>query len=147
MPTVSGEIDVEAEPAQVWEVLIHADNIGSWMSNHVRFVGPPPATLEADTEFAQQLTVMGMPTQVNWIVVDSEPERLVSLSGKGPMGVRLMTSYELAESGGGTTLSCSMDVSGGMVAAVSGRLTDELTTATNSSLNRLKSLVESGSGG
>jgi carbon monoxide dehydrogenase subunit G len=145
MPTVSGEIDVQADPARVWEVLSHPDNIGSWMTNHVRFVGPPPQTLEPDTEFAQQLTVMGMPTQVNWTVVDAEPEHLVSLSGKGPMGVRLMTSYELAESGEGTTLSCQMDVSGGMVAAVSGRLTDELTNATNTSLSRLKSLVENGS--
>lgn len=147
MPTVSGEIDVKAEPARVWEVLSHPVNIGTWMTNHVRFVGPPPATLEADTEFAQQLTVMGMPTQVNWTVVDAEPEHLVSLSGKGPMGVKLMTSYELAGSGDGTTLSCSMDVSGGMIAAVSGRLTDELKTATNASLERLKSLVENGSAG
>ena len=147
MPTVSGEIDVRAAPAEVWEVLSHLEHIGDWMTNHVRFVGPPPATLEADATFAQQLTVMGMPTQVNWTVVDAEPERLVSMSGKGPMGVRLMTSYELAESGDGTILTCQMDVSGGMVAAVSGRLTDELETATNSSLSRLKSLVENGSGG
>lgn len=145
MPTVSDEIDVQADPARVWAVLSHPDHIGDWMTNHVRFVGPPPASLEADTEFAQQLTVMGMPTQVNWTVVDAEPERLVSLAGKGPMGVKLMTSYELAESGGGTVLTCQMDVSGGMVAAVSGRLTDELTAATKSSLNRLKSLVENGS--
>jgi carbon monoxide dehydrogenase subunit G len=146
MPTVSGEIDVKAEPARVWAVLSHPDNIGTWMTNHVRFVGPPPTTLEPDTEFAQQLTVMGMPTQVNWTVVDAEPEHLVSLSGKGPMGVKLMTSYELTGSGDGTTLSCSMDVSGGMVAAVSGRLSDELKSATTTSLERLKSLVENGAG-
>jgi carbon monoxide dehydrogenase subunit G len=147
MPTVSGEIDVQAEPARVWEVLSHPDHLADWMANHVRFVGPPPQTLAADTTFAQQVTVMGMPTQVNWTVVDAEPERLVSLSGRGPMGVKLMTSYELAESGGGTVLSCQMDVSGGMVAAVAGRLTDELKSATESSLSRLKSLAENGSAG
>jgi carbon monoxide dehydrogenase subunit G len=145
MPTVSGEIDVKADPARVWEVLSHADHIGTWMTNHVRFVGAPPATLEPDVTFAQQITVMGMPTQVNWTVVDAEPERLVSLSGRGPMGVKLMTSYELSSSTDGTTVSASMDVSGAMIAAVSGRLAEELTAATDQSLQRLKSLIETGS--
>lgn len=141
--SVTTSIEVKADASAVWAVLSDLANLGSWVSNHAGYVGAAPESLAPGTEYTERLRVLGMPQDVRWTVADlAEGSRIVQ-EGKGPMGISIDAEYTVEPAGDGARLTVSQAFSGAALFAVKSQLEREVKAAQESSLAKLRELVES----
>lgn len=142
MASVSVSVSAAATPEKVWSVLADPSRFSSWVDNHQGFIGEPPTAFAPGSAFGQRLRVMGMPADVTWTVESSEePERL-TLKGNGPMGIGLLATYAVEAAGAGSTVTTSLEFSGAAVMAVGAQIEREVGASLETSLGKLKALVE-----
>lgn len=112
MPTVSKSLEIAAPPNKVWNVATDWNRYGEWNVSHTGFPEGPPSG-EHGAKFKETITIMGMPGQASWTVVEHvEPTRTV-WSGEGPMGITLGTKIELSPKGDSTTVKIEVTFDGG----------------------------------
>ena len=70
----------------------HAD----WLSMHAAFREAPPEVASAGDAFEEQVTLMGIPADISWVVREAE-EGLTALDGTGPMNLTLALRMEVSE--------------------------------------------------
>lgn len=141
MTTVISTLDVPAAPGQVWPVLSQPSSVGRWQTTHLGYAGTEPAAFTKGTVFVQKVRVMGMPAEVTWTVADVAVASHLAMTGRGPLGITLLSSYHLEPAGGGTRVQLSQEVIGSAVAAVAGQLEREIKDAQERSLARLREAV------
>lgn len=141
MTTVSSTIEVPAGPEQVWPVLAAPAEVGRWQTTHLGYSGAAPASFATGTTFVQQVRVMGMPAEVTWTVAEVTEGSRLAMTGRGPMGITLLSSYDVESAGTGSRVRLSQQVTGPAVAAVAGQLEREIKTAQEQSLSRLRDVV------
>ncbi|MTD47751.1 SRPBCC family protein [Conexibacter sp. W3-3-2] len=83
---------------------------GEWNEVHVGFPDGPPELAEG-VSFREKVTIMGMPGEATWRVVELDVPTKLVLDGDGPMGVKLAMSLEVAAQNGGSkvTMTSSFD--------------------------------------
>lgn len=141
--SVTTSIEFKAEASAVWAVLSDLGNLGSWMSNHAGYVGAAPEVLAAGTEYTERIRVLGMPNDVAWTVSALDEGRRIAQEGRGPMGISIDAEYVLEPTDDGSRLTVSQTFSGAALFAVKGQLEREVKGAQETSLEKLRELVES----
>ncbi|MFD3808428.1 SRPBCC family protein [Streptomyces sp. NPDC058611] len=141
MAEVTAESRIEAPAAKLWSQLTDWDAYGRWSTTHTNFPKGGPETLALGSTFAENMKMMGFPAEVVWTVSELEDERLFAITGKGPMGVAVLTRYTLVPDGGATTVRIDGEFTGAAVSLMAGKLKDSATAALNESLRRLAGLV------
>lgn len=141
MAEVTAESRIEAPAAKLWAQLTDWDAYGQWSMTHTNFPKGGPETLAVGSTFAENMKMMGFPAEVVWTVSELEDERVFAITGKGPMGVAVLTRYTLVPDGGATTVRIDGEFSGAAVSLMAGKLKDSATAALNESLRKLAGLV------
>ncbi|MGI5448576.1 type II toxin-antitoxin system Rv0910 family toxin [Streptomyces sp. CA-243310] len=141
MAEVTAESRIEAPAAKLWAQLTDWDAYGRWSMTHTNFPKGGPETLAVGSTFAENMKMMGFPAEVLWTVSELEDERLFAITGKGPMGVAVLTRYTLIPDGGATTVKIDGEFTGAAVSLMAGKLKDSATAALNESLRKLAGLV------
>ncbi|MEU4357084.1 type II toxin-antitoxin system Rv0910 family toxin [Streptomyces virginiae] len=141
MAEVTAESRIEAPAAKLWSQLTDWDAYGQWSMTHTNFPQGGPQTLAVGSTFAENMKMMGFPAEVLWTVSELEDERLFAITGKGPMGVAVLTRYTLTPDGGATTVRIDGEFTGAAVSLMAGKLKDSATAALNESLRKLAGLV------
>jgi carbon monoxide dehydrogenase subunit G len=142
MATATSTTQISAAPAAVWAVLDDPARMADWVTIHQGYVGEPPASFAAGTRFTQRASIMGMPADVAWEVTEADAPSKAVMAGAGPMGIKVASIYTLAASDAGTSVTWTMEFSGGMVMAVGAQLESQVSGAQRTSLEALKQLVE-----
>ncbi|MCX5299747.1 SRPBCC family protein [Streptomyces sp. ZAF1911] len=141
MAEVTAESRIEASAAKLWSQLTDWDAYGQWSMTHTNFPKGGPETLAVGSTFAENMKMMGFPAEVLWTVSELEDERVFAITGKGPMGVAVLTRYTLIPDGGATTVRIDGEFTGAAVSLMAGKLKDSATAALNESLRKLSGLV------
>ncbi|MER6486424.1 SRPBCC family protein [Streptomyces virginiae] len=141
MAEVTAQSRIEAPAAKLWSQLTDWDAYGQWSMTHTNFPQGGPQTLAVGSTFAENMKMMGFPAEVVWTVSELEDERLFAITGKGPMGVAVLTRYTLTPDGGATTVRIDGEFTGAAVSLMAGKLKDSATAALNESLRKLADLV------
>ncbi|MFB7466747.1 SRPBCC family protein [Streptomyces sp. NPDC056224] len=141
MAEVTAESRIEASAAKLWSQLTDWDAYGRWSMTHTDFPKGGPETLAIGSTFAENMKMMGFPAEVVWTVSELEDERLFAITGKGPMGVAVLTRYTLIPDGAATTVRIDGEFTGAAVSLMAGKLKDSATAALNESLRKLADLV------
>ncbi|MBT2545977.1 SRPBCC family protein [Streptomyces sp. ISL-44] len=141
MAEVTAESRIEASAAKLWSQLTDWDAYGQWSMTHTNFPKGGPETLAVGSTFAENMKMMGFPAEVVWTVSELEDERVFAITGKGPMGVAVLTRYTLVPDGGATTVRIDGEFTGAAVSLMAGKLKDSATAALNESLRKLAGLV------
>ncbi|MCX4776993.1 type II toxin-antitoxin system Rv0910 family toxin [Streptomyces sp. NBC_01264] len=141
MAEVTAESRIEASAAKLWSQLTDWDAYGQWSMTHTNFPKGGPETLAVGSTFAENMKMMGFPAEVLWTVSELEDERVFAITGKGPMGVAVLTRYTLIPDGEATTVRIDGEFTGAAVSLMAGKLKDSATAALNESLRKLSGLV------
>lgn len=141
MAEVTAESRIEASAAKLWSQLTDWDAYGQWSMTHTNFPKGGPETLAVGSTFAENMKMMGFPAEVLWTVSELEDERVFAITGKGPMGVAVLTRYTLTPDGTATTVRIDGEFTGAAVSLMAGKLKDSATAALNESLRKLSGLV------
>ncbi|MER6118561.1 SRPBCC family protein [Streptomyces sp. NPDC001743] len=141
MAEVSAEARIAAPAGKVWDQLTDFSTYGEWNATHTSFPKGGPATLELAGTYEENMKLMGFPAEVTWTVSELEDGRLLTTTGKGPMGVNLKMSYVLTPDGEATTIRIDGEFTGAAVSLMAGKLKDSATAALIESLRKLDGLV------
>jgi carbon monoxide dehydrogenase subunit G len=141
MPTVTQSLQIPAPRERVWEIATDLSRYGEWNVTHSGFPEGIPSP-EPGTTFKEKITIMGMPGEASWTVVEtSAPSRTV-WDGEGPMGIKLGTKLELAADGEGTVVTIEVSFDGGPLAGPLGAaVAGSAEKGALESLERLKGLL------
>lgn len=141
MPTVSKSLEIPAPVEKVWEVASDLSRYGEWNVTHSGFPEGAP-TGEQGSTFKENITVMGMPGQATWTVVDHVEASRTHWDGEGPMGIKLGSKLELHANGDSTTVTIEVSFDGGPLAGPLGAsVAASGEKAAEQSLEKLKGLV------
>ncbi|MEU1368474.1 SRPBCC family protein [Streptomyces sp. NPDC005803] len=141
MAEVSAEARIEAPAGKVWDQLTDFSTYGEWNATHTSFPKGGPGTLALAGTYEENLKLMGFPAEVTWTVSELEDGRLLTTTGKGPMGVNLRMSYVLTPDGDATTVRIDGEFTGAAVSLMAGKLKDSATAALIESLRKLDGLI------
>ncbi|MEU9720299.1 SRPBCC family protein [Streptomyces sp. NPDC047976] len=141
MAEVTAESRIEAPAAKLWAQLTDWDAYGQWSMTHTDFPKGGPETLAVGSTFSENMKMMGFPAEVLWTVSELEEQRVFAVTGKGPMGVAVLTRYTLTPDGGATKVRIDGEFTGAAVSLMAGKLKDSATAALNESLRKLAGLV------
>ena len=99
---VRAEIQIDAPPERVWDLMMDPARFGDWVTIHRKIVdtdaGPPRKGMRME----QSLCLRGATFKVKWTLAECEHPRRATWEGKGPIRSHARTAYELQPSGGGT---------------------------------------------
>lgn len=141
MAEVSAEARIAAPAGKVWAQLTDFSTYGEWNATHTSFPKGGPARLELAGTYEENMKLMGFPAEVTWTVSELEDGRLLTTTGKGPMGVNLKMSYVLTPDGDATTIRIDGEFTGAAVSLMAGKLKDSATAALIESLRKLDGLI------
>jgi carbon monoxide dehydrogenase subunit G len=100
---VIADIDIDAPPEQVWEVVMDPRRFGDWVTIHRKVnqmdSGPPHEGMKMQ----QTLCLRGASFKVNWTLEECEDAKKAVWQGKGPMHSHARTEYALKPDGNGGT--------------------------------------------
>lgn len=141
MAEVTAESRIEAPAAKLWAQLTDWDAYGQWSMTHTDFPKGGPETLAVGSTFSENMKMMGFPAEVLWTISELEEQRVFAVTGKGPMGVAVLTRYTLTADGAATKVRIDGEFTGAAVSLMAGKLKDSATAALNESLRKLAGLV------
>jgi uncharacterized protein YndB with AHSA1/START domain len=147
MTKLEREIDIQASPERVYDVLADPSCLGEWVTIQEELEEAPSGDLRAGSKLRQRMKVAGQRFRLHWTVVEADRPSRIVWEGRGPMGTKAKAVYELSSNGDGATHFCYLNeyelpggfagkIAGRAVRAASGREADK-------TLKRLKQLVES----
>ena len=149
MTKLEREIDIDAPPERVWQILLDPDCLGEWVTIQEELEEAPEGRdLAEGDRLRQRMKVAGQRFKLSWTVVESDPPSRVVWEGEGPMGSKAKAVYELRPNGNGGTRFSYMnqyDLPGGFAGKLAGRAVTKASGGeADRSLGRLKELVEAG---
>lgn len=90
--------DVAAPLALAQSLVADLARYAAWLTMHSSFRGSPPEVASVGDTFEEQVSLMGIPADIAWTVVEAE-DGLVALDGTGPMDLSL--GLRISVTGGG----------------------------------------------
>lgn len=143
---VRAEIELDAPPERVFDVLMDPECLEHWVTAHREITEPPKGPLRKGSTFEQKLRVTGVSFKVTWKVLKLERPRLAEWEGRGPGGSKARAVYELEPCGDGTRFSYLNDwrLPGGRLAAIAASAIgeDKARDEAERSLANLKRLLD-----
>lgn len=140
MAAISKSAVVPAPADEVWAKLTDLDSHGEWLTTHVGYPEGTPDELAPETTYKEKVTIMGMPGEVTWTVVDVEAPSRLELKGEGPMGTTMSAAYRLEVEGAGTEVTFETAFEGAALAAMAQPLATASEKAAAESLEKLSGL-------
>ena len=146
MTKLEREIDIEASPDAVYDVLSDPTCLGEWVTIQEELEEAPTGDLTAGSRLRQRMKVAGQRFHLSWKVIEAKRPSRIVWEGHGPMGSTAKAIYELSGDGdGGTKFSYMNEY--GLPGGVAGRIAGRAIRAASSreadrTLRRLKKLVE-----
>jgi carbon monoxide dehydrogenase subunit G len=145
---VRAEIELDAAPDEVWDVVMDPHRLEEWVTTHSALGDETPTRLSEGDSFEQELKLSGAKFKVRWTVDECERPRGVTWSGEGPRGSRASVRYTLESRHGGTLFGYenSFELPGGALGKLAGRAVGDRVSRRESerSLENLRSLLEGG---
>jgi carbon monoxide dehydrogenase subunit G len=146
MTKLEREIDIEASPDAVYDVLSDPTCLGEWVTIQEELEEAPSGDLTAGSRLRQRMRVAGQRFRLSWTVIEARRPSRIVWEGHGPMGSTAKAIYELSGDGdGGTRFSYMNEY--GLPGGVAGRIAGRAIRAASGreadrTLKRLKKLVE-----
>ena len=146
MTKLEREIEIEAPPEAVYDVLSDPECLGDWVTIQEELEEAPDGDLKAGSRLRQRMKVAGTRFRLSWTVIEAHRPSRIVWEGHGPMGSRAKAIYELSEDGdGGTKFSYLNEY--GLPGGPAGRLAARAILGASGreadrTLKRLKKLVE-----
>ena len=142
MPSVTKTIELELPQDDAFALATDPSRFSEWLTLHAGWPNGEPGEPEQGSEFSQQLTIMGMPAQVQWKVEELDPGSRLLMKGAGPMGATLTTAISAEGGDSSTTLSYETEFSGGgLEGPMAEAVTKAAGDAVETSLAKLKALA------
>jgi uncharacterized protein YndB with AHSA1/START domain len=143
---VRAQIDIDAPPEAVYDVMLDPARLHEWVTIHRKVnradTGEPHKGFAMD----QTLRLRHTNFKVHWTLTEAERPHRATWEGKGPAGSYARTSYRLQSNGGGTQFEYENEFKapGGMLGAAASRVIvgGVPEREASRSLQRLKSLIE-----
>ena len=118
MATTERSVEISRPPAEVFPWLFEEDKVPQWTTGLEDYERLDSGPLSQGARFRQKLEVSGQHFAVEMDVFEYDPPSAAASSFE-IRGIDVITRYALAESGGGTKLTQSVEASGG---GIKGRL-------------------------
>jgi acetyl-CoA C-acetyltransferase len=142
MPSVTKSVELGLPQDEAFALATDPARFEEWLTLHKAWPGGVPASTATGEEFVQQLSIMGIPADVNWKVAEHEAPSRIVLRGSGPMGALLATTITAEPNGGSSQVSYEAEFSGGGIQGPMGEMvTKKAGEEIETSLERLKALV------
>jgi polyketide cyclase/dehydrase/lipid transport protein len=133
MPSVTKTVELDLSQDDAFALATDPNRFGEWLTLHTSWPNGAPESTETGSEFVQQLTIMGMPAQVNWKVQEYDAPSKFAISGEGPMGAVLVTTISATATDGGATVSYEAEFSGN---SIQGPIGDMVTKTAGDELDK-----------
>jgi uncharacterized protein YndB with AHSA1/START domain len=147
MSTVHAQIEIDAPPSAVWEIIMDPNRLAEWVTIHrsVKVKSPNPRIEGARMD--QVLHILGVSFKVHWTLESVVAPREAEWHGRGPALSRALIRYKLTgQPGGPTTFDYVNEFHppGGALGSVASRVLIGHVPEREShdSLTRLKALLE-----
>ena len=146
MTKLEREIDIEASPEAVYDVVADPTCLGEWVTIQEELEEAPEGDLRPGSRLRQRMRVAGKRFRLSWTVVEAKRPSRIVWEGHGPMGSNAKAVYELSADGdGGTRFSYLNEY--GLPGGPAGRLAARAILGASGreadrTLRRLKKLVE-----
>jgi carbon monoxide dehydrogenase subunit G len=139
---ISNSIAVAADPETTFARLADLDNAGDWNTVHVDYPAGEPGPAEAGRSFKEQVSLMGMPAEVEW-TIERADAGILAMRGTGPMATTLSATFTVAatDGGGGSTVTYESEFGGASIAAMVGPIEAASKKAGDESLAKLRDLL------
>jgi uncharacterized protein YndB with AHSA1/START domain len=149
MTRVTAEIEIDAPPEKVWEVVMDPERLGDWVTIHREVDRVSDNPLKDGSTLRQELCIRHVNFHVRWTVEEAKACEVAVWEGKGPARSKAHSVYRLRANGdGGTAFEYENEFRaplGPLGAAASRALVGGVPQReANATLHNLKSLVEGG---
>jgi uncharacterized protein YndB with AHSA1/START domain len=150
MTKLEREIEIEASPDAVYDVVSDPTCLGEWVTIQEELEEAPTGDLTAGSTLRQRMKVAGQRFHLSWKVIEANRPSRIVWEGKGPMGSKAKAIYGISRNGdGGTTFSYMNEY--GLPGGPAGRLAARAIKGASGreadrTLKRLKKLVEGKAG-
>ena len=147
--TVNAEIDIDAPPEKVWDVLMDPWRLEEWVTIHRKLGEVSDRPLKKGSQLEQTLHLRGASFKVHWEVAGYDEGRCAKWEGTGPARSHSSTEYLLSPDGnGGTHFTYRNEFKAplGPLGSVASRavMGDAPEREAKKSLAKLKALLEKG---
>jgi uncharacterized protein YndB with AHSA1/START domain len=146
MTKLEREIEIQASPDRVYDVLADPDCLGEWVTIQEELEEAPDGDLRAGSKLRQRMKIAGRRFRLSWTVVEADRPNRIVWDGSGPMSTKAKAIYELSGNGdGGTRFSYlnEYELPGGVAGKIAGRaIVAASGREADRTLKRLKKLVE-----
>ena len=142
---VERNIEIEAPPDRVYELVMDPDRLEDWVTIHHHLEDAPSGQLEKGSKLTQCLRLAGRNFTVRWTVVENDPCERVVWEGWGPIASHARVVYEFEPNATGTRFSYTneYDLPGGVLGRLAGRTVKRVAAKElDGSLQRLKSILQ-----
>ncbi len=112
MAKVSVSIETSAEPERVWALVIDLPRVAEWNTMHEGFTGDVPSKLEEGVTYKQRVKLMGMASEMSWLVTEVLAPGKVIQAGDGPMGVKAHNRVYVEPAGAGSRVTSENEFEG-----------------------------------
>ena len=146
MTKLEREIEIQAPPDALYDVVSDPDCLGEWVTIQEELEEAPAGDLTAGSTLRQRMKVAGQRFHLSWTVVEAaRPSRIV-WEGRGPVGTKAKAIYELSPNGDSDTRFSYLneyELPGGLAGKIAGRAVQAASgREADRTLKRLKALVE-----
>jgi carbon monoxide dehydrogenase subunit G len=146
MSEVHAQIDIDAPPEAVYDVMLDPSRLHEWVTIHRKVNRADSGEPHEGFEMDQTLCLRHANFKVHWTLTEAERPHRATWEGRGPAGSYARTSYRLKSNGGGTHFEYENEFKapGGLLGAAASRavMGGVPQREATRSLSRLKSLLE-----
>jgi uncharacterized protein YndB with AHSA1/START domain len=146
MTKLEREIEIQASPDAVYDVLSDPSCLAEWVTIQEELEEAPSGDLKRGSKLRQRMKVAGQRFRLHWTVMEADRPTRIVWEGKGPMGTKARAVYELSSNGDSATSFsyCNeYELPGGLAGRIAGRAVKAASgREADRTLRRLKKLVE-----
>lgn len=146
MTLVRANIDIEAPPEAVYEVMLDPQRLHEWVSIHRKINRADSGEPREGFEMDQTLCLRHANFKVHWTLTEAKRPHRATWEGRGPAGSYARTAYALTAKGEGTHFEYENEFKapGGILGAAAGRVVmgGIPEREAHRSLEQLKALLE-----
>ena len=143
MTSVSSTVSISQPPDKVFAYVTTAENHKAWQAGILDVNVTPPGQLGVGSTYNYTTEVLGRKMQTHLQISAFEANKTWAVKTAGvPRPVE--TVYRFEPAGGGTTLTISMDLTGGYPKAAEGMIRGQMQKSLDEQGQRIKQMVEKG---
>jgi uncharacterized protein YndB with AHSA1/START domain len=115
MGTIEKTVEFDAAPDRVWAVVSNPARLGEWLSLHRSWQGVAPTEFAPGATATAVVSLLNMPTTIEWTVAELDPGRSVKLTGAALAGVQVAIGLGVEARGAGSAMSVTAEFEGQLI--------------------------------